>query len=152
MSASMYGLVEVFNSTPINTPAVLAALVKRWQDIGPLAFQDAVTRKRLTLNENLALQNKTLNTTSSYRGQTIQVKPNPYIGRVVSEGIYEGNFIDGLLDGFGRIIYKNEDFYIGYLKDGLPSGLGNYTYANGTRRDGAWSKGNWQMSLTQYDL
>ena len=56
------------------------------------------------------------------------------------------------MNGFGRIIYKNEDWYIGALKDGLPSGLGNYTYANGTRRDGAWKNGQWQMSLTQYSL
>lgn len=104
------------------------------------------------MNAKLALGDKTLNASSSYKGQTIQTAPAPYIGRVVSDGIYEGNFIKGLLNGFGRIIYKNEDWYIGKLKDGLPSGLGNYTYANGTRRDGAWKNGQWQMSLTQYSL
>lgn len=152
MSGAMYGLIEVFNSTPTNKPPVPAALVKRWQGVGPLAFQAAVASKKLTLNAKLGLQTKTLNATSSYKGQTIQAKPTPYIGRAVGDGIFEGNFIDGLLNGFGRIIYKNEDWYIGNLKDGLPSGLGNYTFANGTRRDGAWKNGQWQMSLTQYDL
>lgn len=52
--------------------------------------------------------------TSSWKGQTIQEKPTPYIGRVVGKkGIYEGNFVNGLLDGYGRIIYENEDWYIG---------------------------------------
>ena len=95
------------------------------------------------MNAKLALQDKALNASSSYKGQTIQAAPTPYLGRVVSDGIYEGKFINGLLNGFGRIIYKNEDWYIGELKDGLPSGLGNYTYANGTRRDGDWKKGQW---------
>jgi len=104
------------------------------------------------LDEGLALGDKRLNATSYYKGQDIQAKPVSYIGRAVSDGIFEGNFIGGLLNGYGRIIYKNQDWYIGNLKDGLPSGLGNYTYANGTRRDGAWKNGLWQMSLTQYDL
>ncbi len=43
-------------------------------------------------------------------------------------GIYEGNFIDDLFDGQGTYYYKNNDVYIGQFKNGLKNGYGEYIY------------------------
>ena len=43
--------------------------------------------------------------------------------------------------GFGRLIYKNGDFYLGYFKDFQFEGQGKYTYFNGTEKEGIWKNG-----------
>ena len=36
--------------------------------------------------------------------------------------VYEGEFKDGLREGFGRMEYPNLDFYEGEWREGLPHG------------------------------
>ena len=42
--------------------------------------------------------------------------------------VYEGEFKDGLREGFGRMEYPNLDFYEGEWREGLPHGQGKYYY------------------------
>ncbi len=47
--------------------------------------------------------------------------------------VLEGEWRNGLLNGFGSYAYGNGDKYVGDYKDGKPMGQGTYTYANGDR-------------------
>lgn len=47
--------------------------------------------------------------------------------------VLEGEWRNGLLNGFGSYSYGNGDKYAGDYKDGKPMGQGTYTYANGDR-------------------
>jgi len=51
---------------------------------------------------------------------------------MVNTGVFEGIFAENEINGFGRVIFKNQDYYIGIMAKGVPDGVGNYTYANGT--------------------
>ena len=67
-------------------------------------------------------------------------------------GVFEGMFENNEINGFGRVIFKNQDYYIGMMKQSQPDGVGDYFFANGTKQSGYYKQGQWQMSLTQYDL
>ena len=54
--------------------------------------------------------------------------------------VLEGEWRNGLLNGFGSYAYGNGDKYVGDYKDGKPMGQGTYTHANGDRYVGE-SKG-----------
>jgi hypothetical protein len=47
--------------------------------------------------------------------------------------VLEGEWRNGLLNGFGSYAYGNGDKYVGDYKDGKPMGQGTYTHANGDR-------------------
>lgn len=50
------------------------------------------------------------------------------VGRAVGGfGIYEGQYRDGVPNGFGRMIFRNGNFYVGEFSEGKISGVGNYT-------------------------
>ncbi len=40
----------------------------------------------------------------------------------------EGNFVDGIRDGFCKYTYQNGDVYEGYWKNGVKEGKGFYKY------------------------
>jgi hypothetical protein len=41
-------------------------------------------------------------------------------------GIYEGNFDSGLPNGFGRLIWRNGNWYLGSFINGEITGYGEY--------------------------
>ena len=43
-----------------------------------------------------------------------------------SAGIYEGEFNNGKIDGYGRMIYFDGSYYEGYFKNGVKNGWGKY--------------------------
>jgi hypothetical protein len=51
---------------------------------------------------------------------------------MINTGLYEGMFKDNEINGFGRVIFQNQDYYIGMMVNGEPDGVGDYFYANGT--------------------
>jgi hypothetical protein len=53
-------------------------------------------------------------------------------------GIYEGEFEEGKITGYGRIIMPNQDVYVGKLVDGAYQGLGTLTLKDGTEKSGTW--------------
>ena len=52
--------------------------------------------------------------------------------------ILEGQFVNGLLSGYGRQINKFGEYYIGDYKDWRQHGQGTLVYSNGKTYVGAW--------------
>ena len=52
------------------------------------------------------------------------------------EYIFEGYMIDTKINGFGRIIYSNGDFYEGPLEEGICNGQGKSICADGYSYEG----------------
>jgi len=50
---------------------------------------------------------------------------------IPNEGCYEGEFKDGLFDGFGTFNYCSGDIYVGYYEKGIRQGQGILTYILG---------------------
>ena len=44
---------------------------------------------------------------------------------------FEGQFINGVKQGYGRIIFTNGDYYEGEWKDGVHEGVGKYVFFDG---------------------
>ena len=55
-------------------------------------------------------------------------------------GIYEGEFDEGKITGYGRIIMPNQDVYEGNCVDGSYDGFGVLTLKDGTEKSGTWKK------------
>ena len=78
-----------------------------------------------------------------YTGQVSEDLKMHGIGRSVdltSGNIYEGEFVNGVQQGFGRLIYGNskteEKFYIGNFQAGLREGEGELGFKNGVTQIG----------------
>lgn len=56
-------------------------------------------------------------------------------------GRYRGEIIDGLLQGQGRVDYRNGSWYAGTFKDGQADGLGEWHGSNGEHYVGEFSQG-----------
>lgn len=53
---------------------------------------------------------------------------------------YEGEFKDGLFDGWGAYYYRNGDRYEGAFRNDMKHGEGTFTYKNGDRYNGEFRK------------
>ena len=49
----------------------------------------------------------------------------PYEKREYDNGIYEGEIIDGIREGYGKFFYNDGHIYIGFWKNDIPNGKGN---------------------------
>jgi hypothetical protein len=58
--------------------------------------------------------------------------------------IYEGEFKNHQIEGYGILSYANGDVYKGMFQKGLPHGKGTYFYKNGHTDMGEWSMGKFQ--------
>ena len=56
---------------------------------------------------------------------------------------YEGDFVDGKLNGNGTWYYPNGDFYAGQFKDNYMHGEGTLTLADGKVTSGDWAEGEY---------
>src|SRR5208282_2577364 len=59
----------------------------------------------------------------------------------IPNGTFEGEYIDGRLNGHGTAVYAIEGMYEGEWKDYKRDGHGVMVYANGDRYDGEWKDG-----------
>ena len=78
-----------------------------------------------------------------YTGQVNEFKPHYLegVGRVVREDqIGEGQYVNGKLNGFGRVIYASGSSYIGWFKNGKAHGYGKFDL-NG----GEWKRGYYKQ-------
>ena len=50
--------------------------------------------------------------------------------------IYEGQTVNGLLNGFGRAIVNTGTHYIGYFKNNVAHGYGKLCMPNGYKEEG----------------
>ncbi|MCR4925352.1 MAG: hypothetical protein K5917_03580 [Clostridiales bacterium] len=63
--------------------------------------------------------------------------------------IYQGEFKNGLFDGYGKYSFNNVQ-YVGNFKEGLPEGTGIYTAKDGSTYEGTFVKGklNGDVNIT----
>jgi hypothetical protein len=55
--------------------------------------------------------------------------------------VYEGSFVKGTLEGYGKLVHSNGDYYDGTWKNGLKHGYGVYDLNSiGLRYVGFWMK------------
>ncbi len=55
--------------------------------------------------------------------------------------VYEGQQIDGRMEGYGTMIFSNGSKYEGQLEDGFFHGEGKMILEDGTAIDGIWDHG-----------
>ena len=59
-------------------------------------------------------------------------------GKSVGRDVYEGQFIDGRVNGQGTYLWSDGDKYVGQFKAGKAQGRGVMIYADGKRVEGIW--------------
>ncbi len=83
---------------------------------------DGITQREL----NKAVENETL---------------TGYGVKIYDNGIYEGEFVDGVRQGVGTYCYNNGDKYEGSFNENEFDGYGKYTYNDGGSYEGEFFKG-----------
>lgn len=63
---------------------------------------------------------------------------------------YDGNWEEGMYEGFGIYSWKTGDRYAGYFSKGLKNGYGTYTWENGDCYEGYWSNNKRNGEGTYY--
>ncbi len=61
--------------------------------------------------------------------------------KIYENGTYEGELVDGIMQGEGVFCFNNGDKYVGSFKDGEFEGYGRYTYNDGGTYEGQFSMG-----------
>lgn len=56
------------------------------------------------------------------------------------DGIYKGDIVEGVRQGYGSITWPNGDIYEGEFKDGLRDGKGTLVSGNGHKYTGEWKR------------
>jgi hypothetical protein len=64
----------------------------------------------------------------TYVGECVKGKANGK-GKAIGSDIYEGEFKNGLPEGKGKYIWRNQNYYVGSWKKGLRDGKGEMYYA-----------------------
>jgi hypothetical protein len=59
------------------------------------------------------------------------------------EAVYEGDFVNGLWNGFGRIDWRDGSIFEGEFREGEITGNGKMIYQNGDIYEGGWLNGMW---------
>ena len=54
--------------------------------------------------------------------------------------LYEGQYLNGLREGYGRIILKDGSYYEGEWKNNFQEGKGKIVYSNGNYYEGEFYK------------
>ena len=80
----------------------------------------------------------------SYQGQ-VKCETPEGLGRWTCKygDLYEGQWLKGKYNGYGRKIYSEGEIYQGFWKDDLPHGLGTYTNIHGRTISGTWDHGKY---------
>jgi len=67
--------------------------------------------------------------------------PVPDTIQLPDSGIYEGELINGMLNGRGKLTWRNGDSYVGEFRDGLMHGRGKYVFVNSAVYEGGYADG-----------
>ncbi|WP_170311658.1 stalk domain-containing protein [Vallitalea okinawensis] len=60
---------------------------------------------------------------------------------------YEGDVVDGALDGYGVLYYSSGSMYEGYWKNDTMNGEGTYTWSDGSYYIGTWKDGDFLVGV-----
>ncbi len=81
-------------------------------------------------------------TSSESAAQTAEEGEEESTDGAIPEGAtYEGDLVNGVPEGTGKMIYANGNVYEGEWKNGLPEGQGKATFADGRVYEGEWKAG-----------
>jgi len=58
-------------------------------------------------------------------------------------GLYEGELKNGLLNGHGKLTWRNGDSYVGEFRNGLMHGKGKHVFVNSAVYEGEYADGLW---------
>jgi hypothetical protein len=85
----------------------------------------------------------------NYTGNFTQGKMNDSQGRMEFQdgSVYTGNFIDGKITGYGKLMSKEGNIFEGSFIDGLKEGPGFYRTWNGKELTGEWVNGSLQVGV-----
>jgi hypothetical protein len=67
-------------------------------------------------------------------------------------GEYSGDFNEGYYNGYGKMIYSNNDVYTGFWNFGVKSIFGKYKYYNGNYYIGCWNNDKKEEFGISYDI
>lgn len=124
-----------------------------WESVGPVSIEQIVTKTRASVlfdPTEFDLEVKDVEF-DGYRiegffkaGTNI---PHGIGMQMIFDGyhkLYEGMFVDGLWNGFGRLLYEDGHFYIGEFKNGYYHGYGKLYLNNGEVMEGGWKMSQFQ--------
>jgi uncharacterized protein (TIGR02145 family) len=80
----------------------------------------------------------------AYKGQFAEDMKNGQGTEISNEGTYAGEWKDDVINGMGKMIYKNGRIYEGQWAKGLPNGDGTLTLANKSVQKGKFINGEFQ--------
>lgn len=123
------------------------ASVETWIKLGPLTIDEIVQNSETPVkfdNENLEVKDMKFSNCQKL-GQFRR-------GTQVIEGvarriwfddnqIEEGVYVDGVMNGYGRNIYSNGEYYVGMFQDGNKNGQGKRVYIDGRIEEGIFKDG-----------
>lgn len=81
-------------------------------------------------------------------------KNNEYCngGKLITDkGEYNGLFSEGKKNGYGMMIYKNNDQYLGFWSNDLRSNFGKMKYSSGDYYSGTWEEDKKEVFGTYFD-
>ena len=102
----------------------------KWKEVGPLFLEDLVKQRKLNFDATFEVHKDVHH---GYHGQIDTNGKWCGIGRYdwKDHYVYEGEYFDNNINGFGRSIHKNGDVYVGYWKNGTMHGQGCMKYTDG---------------------
>ena len=78
---------------------------------------------------------------TSYEGTFTNGKITGQGTKYLSNGVYQGAFVDGFREGYGVYKFESGNTYEGYWKNGKQNGQGTLYYSNGSKDFGTWKDG-----------
>ena len=137
-------LVELLKSEPafdLESEKQQCTLAK-WRELGPINLLEIQRSNGINLEQQLNFGEKQFDT-QIYNGQLDCNNKTEGIGRCLwkknhsGDGkIYEGQYKNGKLCGYGRYIWPSGNYYIGMWKNGQMHGKGKFVFSNGQVEDG----------------
>lgn len=76
----------------------------------------------------------------TYTGECKNDKAHGF-GKAVGKDTYEGEFVEGVINGTGTYLWSNGNRYVGKFQNGERHGLGTKIYKDGRRVAEEWEKG-----------
>ena len=108
--------------------------MEKWKELGPLSLEEIIRHSESPIDQTKVFgqsnSNENLIGQIGYNGKITGV------GKEINQIIYEGQFIDDLYEGYGRLIFGNGNYYIGYWLDGKRNGYGKFVDTKGRIYEG----------------
>ena len=132
------------------------SLTNAWNSFSPLSVREIIQKSGIA---DFNIDSQEINLKSDDRGQCYAVGQHKAgtnklhgIGRWVNKCVWigEGMWLDGWLNGYGRSLYIDGEYYLGMWKQGQRDGYGTEISARGEVRQGIWRQGTFKGKPLAY--